>query len=131
MFTVGIAGASMPTRELTGAQPGERSGGVGALPGNNTESAVAIPPAEKTGYGSGLDKHTAEDTAMADAAKKAAATSQSPTSESKPAAEEKPKAKESQSHKGQPNKVSLVSMVSGIRERPRCRCLLRMMSFCS
>ena len=39
----------MPTRETSGAQPGERSGGAGALPGSNTETAVVIPPDEKAG----------------------------------------------------------------------------------
>ena len=92
----------MPTRELTGAQPGERSGGAGALPGNNTEFAVAVPPDEKFAAGSAFDRRGCEDAAMADAAKKASAGSQS--SMSTPASQEKPK--ESHMPKGQPNKVS-------------------------
>jgi len=40
--------ASMPTSEATGAAPGERVGGVGALPGNASEEGVARLPAERT-----------------------------------------------------------------------------------
>jgi len=40
--------ASMPTSEATGAAPGERVGGIGALPGNASEEGVARLPAERT-----------------------------------------------------------------------------------
>ncbi|KAG9123392.1 hypothetical protein FRC07_015003 [Ceratobasidium sp. 392] len=40
--------ASMPSSENTGAAPGERVGGVGALPGNASEEGVARLPAERT-----------------------------------------------------------------------------------
>ncbi|KAF9241297.1 hypothetical protein BU15DRAFT_31056, partial [Melanogaster broomeanus] len=38
---------SMPSTELTGAQPSEHSGGVGALPGNISETSLAVLPAER------------------------------------------------------------------------------------
>ncbi|CAE6408689.1 unnamed protein product [Rhizoctonia solani] len=40
--------ASMPSSETSGAKPGERTGGVGALPGDNKEEGVARLPAERT-----------------------------------------------------------------------------------
>ncbi|KAG8215374.1 hypothetical protein J3R82DRAFT_8972 [Butyriboletus roseoflavus] len=38
---------SLPSTELKGAQPSERTGGVGALPGNLSESSVALLPDER------------------------------------------------------------------------------------
>lgn len=37
----------MPSTELKGARPSERTGGVGALPGNISESSVALLPDER------------------------------------------------------------------------------------
>lgn len=37
---------SLPSTELKGAQPSEHTGGVGALPGNLSESSVALLPDE-------------------------------------------------------------------------------------
>ncbi|CAE6537093.1 unnamed protein product [Rhizoctonia solani] len=39
--------ASMPSSETSGAKPGERVGGVGALPGSNKEEGIARLPAER------------------------------------------------------------------------------------
>ncbi|KIP06907.1 hypothetical protein PHLGIDRAFT_128011 [Phlebiopsis gigantea 11061_1 CR5-6] len=97
----GVASLPMPTREVSGAQPSERSGGAGYDPGNSTESAVAAPAVKKVDAANGLDKRVAEDTAMADAAKKAAAAGSQPPA-STPASHEKPK--ETHSHKDQPTK---------------------------
>lgn len=38
---------SLPSTELKGAQPSERTGGIGALPGNLSESSVALLPDER------------------------------------------------------------------------------------
>ena len=38
---------SLPSTELKGAQPLEHTGGVGALPGNLSESSVALLPDER------------------------------------------------------------------------------------
>jgi len=38
---------SLPSTELKGAQPSEHTGGVGALPGNVSESSVALLPEER------------------------------------------------------------------------------------
>lgn len=38
---------SLPSTELRGAQPSEHTGGVGALPGNLSESSVALLPDER------------------------------------------------------------------------------------
>jgi hypothetical protein len=50
----GVAGAataktSLPSSEITGAQPGEHTDGVGALPGRFTETGVAKLPDERAG----------------------------------------------------------------------------------
>jgi hypothetical protein len=39
---------SLPSDEVVGALPGERSTGVGALPGKATEAGVAVLPEEKS-----------------------------------------------------------------------------------
>ncbi|KAH7920434.1 hypothetical protein BV22DRAFT_803002 [Leucogyrophana mollusca] len=39
---------SLPSKELTGQQPSEHTSGVGSLPGNLSESAVALLPDERT-----------------------------------------------------------------------------------
>ncbi len=39
---------SLPSNEPAGARPGERSSGVGALPGKSTETGVAVLPDEKS-----------------------------------------------------------------------------------
>ncbi len=39
---------SLPSNEVAGALPGERSTGVGALPGKSTEAGVAVLPEEKS-----------------------------------------------------------------------------------
>jgi hypothetical protein len=44
--TTAIGPSSVPSRELDGAQPGDRSSGVGALPGSINESGVARLPDE-------------------------------------------------------------------------------------
>ncbi|CUA74129.1 hypothetical protein RSOLAG22IIIB_05419 [Rhizoctonia solani] len=38
---------SLPSEEYEGAQPGEKSGGVGSLPGHLSESSVALLPDER------------------------------------------------------------------------------------
>jgi len=37
----------MPSTETQGQQPGERTGGVGSLPGPNDEQSVAVLPEER------------------------------------------------------------------------------------
>ncbi|KAI0696198.1 hypothetical protein BC835DRAFT_889777 [Cytidiella melzeri] len=44
--TTAVGPSSLPTRELDGAQPGDHSSGVGALPGSLGESGVAVLPDE-------------------------------------------------------------------------------------
>lgn len=39
---------SHPTDEFVGAQPGEHSDGIGALPGTANETGVAVLPEEKS-----------------------------------------------------------------------------------
>ncbi|KIR62384.1 hypothetical protein I314_03323, partial [Cryptococcus bacillisporus CA1873] len=48
---------SHPTEELVGAQPGEHSDGVGALPGTVNETGVAILPDERNGTHFSLPSH--------------------------------------------------------------------------
>nr|KIR47560.1 hypothetical protein I312_03327 [Cryptococcus bacillisporus CA1280] len=48
---------SHPTEELVGAQPGEHSDGVGALPGTVNEAGVAILPDERSGTHFSLPSH--------------------------------------------------------------------------
>lgn len=48
---------SHPTEELVGAQPGEHSDGVGALPGTVNETGVAILPDERNGTRFSLPSH--------------------------------------------------------------------------
>ncbi|EIW71843.1 hypothetical protein TREMEDRAFT_73420 [Tremella mesenterica DSM 1558] len=46
-LTAVVPKVSLPSNEPAGALPGERSSGVGALPGKNTEAGVAVLPDEK------------------------------------------------------------------------------------
>lgn len=47
IFTGAALGASLPSRDVQGAQPHEHSSGVGALPGTMGEAGVAVLPDEK------------------------------------------------------------------------------------